>query len=228
MKRFKLYRLILLLVMCNFCFQNYAYAQSEKYHVLFSINSQTGEIDEITINRYPSSYNGKLQYTDGLKIPSEINGVKVKSIGAFAFHTTILYDFWDRQLDQCAAGGKLEIPEGVESIGDDAFYFCNFTEIKLPSTLKSIGVGAFRDSELKNVNMPESLTECGVGAFKSCQMEYFSLGDTKTSIPGAFFSSWSKLKRIKNCANLRRVHLKKWFNFRLNLYLGRFLYNPWH
>lgn len=213
MKRFKLYRLILLLVMCNFCFQNYAYGQvsgyiyfaGKNYNWGFRINNQTGEIVDITIVDYPTHYDGKLQYTDGLKIPSEINGVKVKSIGEKAFHTTLMYDFWNKQLDQYAAGGKLEIPEGVESIGAGAFYFCKFTEIKLPSTLKSIGNFAFEQSELTNISMPESLTECGTYAFRSCQMEYFSLGNTRTSIPGAFFSGWSKLKRITNCANLRRI-----------------------
>ena len=42
-------------------------------------------------------------------------------------------------------GGTIEIPEGVERIGKQAFYsvFTNSKNLKLPSTLNYVGLNAF-------------------------------------------------------------------------------------
>ena len=45
---------------------------------------------------------------------------------------------------------SVEIPEGVETIGDNAFAGNNFTEIVIPSTVKSIGKYAFSTKNTLN------------------------------------------------------------------------------
>ena len=50
----------------------------------------------------------------------------------------------------CSRLKKISLP-GVESIGDDAFNGCGFTEVRIPSTLKFIGNGAFSCGLLKKV-----------------------------------------------------------------------------
>lgn len=88
-----------------------------------------------------------------LIIPKEINGIAVKHIGERAFDNT------GKAIEVKLR--KLVIPEGVETIGKDAFINNNLGEIKLPSTLNKIGESAFKgqwksgieDKSLK-VNIP--------------------------------------------------------------------------
>lgn len=52
-----------------------------------------------------------------------------------------------------------EIPEGVVSIGEEAFEYHKATSIKLPSTLKTIGAGAFcYNNNLENIAIPNGVT----------------------------------------------------------------------
>ncbi len=86
----------------------------------------------------------------------------------------------------------LELPEGLETIGDGAFYNCaTLGHVKFPSTLKTIGDNAFYNAyqgslfELPSaetigdfafyfagikgsVALPDGLTSIGTGAFEAC------------------------------------------------------------
>ena len=147
---------------------NNGYVESE-----FDFDASTG-----TITRY----NGYATY---LAIPETIGGAPVKAIGpeAFAYHYYL---------------ALLELPEGLETIGDGAFYNCaTLGHVEFPSTLKTIGDNAFYNAyggslfELPSaetigdfafyfagikgsVALPDGLTSIGKGAFESCG----SLGGT--------------------------------------------------
>ena len=82
-----------------------------------------------------------------ITIPSTVNGYPVKSIGKKAFREN-------------PSITKVTIPEGVESIQDDAFSWSSLYEIKLPSTLKSIGYACFAlCTELHQLHIPASVTK---------------------------------------------------------------------
>ncbi len=147
--------------------ENNGYAEED-----FDFDPATGTI---------TSYNGYATY---LAIPETIGGAAVKAIGteAFAYHCYL---------------ALLELPEGLETIGDGAFYGCEtLGHVEFPSTLKSIGDNAFYNAyggstlELTGVEsigahafyfagltgdmeLPEGLKTIGEGAFESCG----SLGD---------------------------------------------------
>ncbi|MBO4721270.1 MAG: leucine-rich repeat protein [Prevotella sp.] len=64
---------------------------------------------------------------------------------------------------------NLIIPEGVTSIGSDAFNRCEgITSVSFPSTLKSIGDNAFANTGLKSVDITKGLTTINSGAFMNC------------------------------------------------------------
>lgn len=73
------------------------------------------------------------------------------------------------------------IPEGVTTIGSNAFNQCNKLEsVKLPKTLKNIEYYAFFNcSSIKSLELPEGTANIGTGAFKGCS----SL--TTMTIPGS-------------------------------------------
>ncbi|MBQ8546210.1 MAG: leucine-rich repeat domain-containing protein [Clostridia bacterium] len=65
------------------------------------------------------------------------------------------------------------IPEGVTSIGANAFAKSSISSITLPSTLKTIGANAFAETKISNITLPSSLESVGEGAFSYC----YSLND---------------------------------------------------
>ena len=65
---------------------------------------------------------------------------------------------------------EVTIPEGVQSIGDSAFWGCSsLTSLTLPSSLKLIGDSAFWGcSSLTSLTLPSSLQSIGDSAFEDC------------------------------------------------------------
>lgn len=65
---------------------------------------------------------------------------------------------------------NVTIPDGVTSIGDEAFYSCeNLISIDIPNSVKSIGDGAFENcSSLTSIDIPNSVTSIGDNTFSAC------------------------------------------------------------
>lgn len=62
------------------------------------------------------------------------------------------------------------VPEGVTSIGENAFAGCDLSWVMLPDTLTHIGDNAFYGcADLQDVYFPDSLTEIGDRAFYHCR-----------------------------------------------------------
>lgn len=66
---------------------------------------------------------------------------------------------------------KVVISNGVTSIGDFAFLWCDkITSVTIPSSVKSIGMGAFENcNALTSVNIPDGVESIGIDAFKNCK-----------------------------------------------------------
>ena len=89
-------------------------------------------------------------------IPAEYNGLPVREIGDAAF-------FMSKFLT------RVSIPEGIEKIGNSAFYSCGLREVTLPESLKELDTEAFmRCSELERVIFRNKDTEFGFGVFEDC------------------------------------------------------------
>lgn len=65
---------------------------------------------------------------------------------------------------------KINIPDSVEYIGDNAFRVCKSLEnIEIPVAVTSMGVSVFAYcSSLKNITLPASVTSIGYNAFEGC------------------------------------------------------------
>lgn len=73
----------------------------------------------------------------------------------------------------------IEIPEGVKTIGDNAFTGMKVENLTLPSTLVSIGRNAFQNHQIKKLVIPENVTSIGNNAFRITQD---ILGNSLTSL----------------------------------------------
>lgn len=96
----------------------------------------------------------------------------------FCVDNGILYDFAKTKLIRCpiTKRGVLRIPEGVTTIGANAFRLSGYEyaihaepepklSVTLPQSLKKIEVGAFRHTWIDSVSIPENVTEIAEAAF---------------------------------------------------------------
>ena len=122
----------------------------------FTFDATTGTI---------TKYNGGNTEID---IPSTINGVKVTSIGDYAF-------------DNCGSLASIIIPNSVTSMGNYAFYNCgSLASIIIPNSVKSIGDYAFYNCvSLTSTAIPDSVTSIGDYAFDTYGNTKFYVGSEK-------------------------------------------------
>ncbi len=114
---------------------------------LTGVNVKGGTEEEPT--ETPADFSGNVE----LKQPEE--GTKYKSIasGVFGANTKVTY---------------VKLPEGVETIGADAFKGCTALKgVYLPGTVKKIGDSAFEGcTAMSQIAVPKTVTEIGASAFK--------------------------------------------------------------
>ena len=91
------------------------------------------------------------------------------------------------------------IPEGVTSIGDEAFRECTFlTSIEIPDSVESIGNSAFSGcSSLTSIEIPNSVTNIEDWAFAHCSsLTSIDIPNSVIKIGEDAFSGCSSLKEV--------------------------------
>ncbi len=90
------------------------------------------------------------------------------------------------------AGGHIVIPDGITTIGDNAFFGnTTITGVTFPGSLQTIGSSAFNGcSNLAEVALPANVTTVGVSAFANCTgLSSLSLtASTGTVVQGEFYN----------------------------------------
>lgn len=128
-------------------------------------------------------------------IPAKYNGLKVTRISKGAFKN-------------CTTFTKLNISNGVVSIGDNAFRDCRFLlSISLPDSVKSIGASAFWGcSNLASASLPNKIKNIGNSMFSHCtKLENVDLPDKLQSIGNAAFFECSSLTNISLPSSLKSI-----------------------
>ena len=158
----------------------------------------------------PTDYQIRIFITTNDKIMKQIL-LKLSSllVMLFSFTAASAYDFWVDGIYYNKIGGNgvevtyesknswgldyegnVVIPSqviydgvtySVTSIGDSAFYHCDFlTSVTIPNSVTSIGASAFESCNgLTSVTIPNSVTSIGGSAFESCN------GLTSVTIPNS-------------------------------------------
>ncbi len=110
----------------------------------------------------------------------------------YAVIDNVLFDKREKKLVCCPAGlvtDEYSIPEGILTIGNEAFGGCDFTRIVIPNTVTKIeDLGFANCINLLSLELPNSITELGAQAFSNCHsMTSIKIPNSVTSIgPDAF------------------------------------------
>ena len=138
--------------------------------------------DYVVVKKSFSSYLEIVGYNgnrEGLVIPTELNGLPVKSIGKKAFsgsrieRLTIpesITNIDEEAFSSCTLLKKLTVSNGVKTIKSNTFKNCSsLTIISLPTTIKTIEMNAFNGcASLEQVNIPSSVVNLDGCAFLHC------------------------------------------------------------
>lgn len=83
----------------------------------------------------------------------------------FKIENGVLFDVLDRNIE------TVVIPDGVTSIGDNAFWNCtSLSSVTIPSSVTNIGESAFSYcTNLASIIIPNSIIWIGNGAFEGCK-----------------------------------------------------------
>jgi hypothetical protein len=94
--------------------------------------------------------------------------------------------------------GYYNMPYGVTSIGDDAFFATRIVGIDIPQTVQKIGGNAFFISQLENVSIPNSIIKIGDGAFSlSTSLKSVTIPDIiTTGFKNGIFGSCYNLAEV--------------------------------
>ena len=122
----------------------------------------------------------------------------------------VLYSKDGKNLWRCLPGvkGAITIPNGVEIIGDGAFYQCPYiTSVTIPSGVESIGASAFWScSSLESVEIPNSVTSIGNYAFSGCtSLNSVNIPNGLSEISKGMFFGCSSLTSIEIPSNVTLI-----------------------
>lgn len=136
-------------------------------------------------NYYPTAYSN----LKSLKTASS-----VKTIGSDAF-------------DQCSTLTKVNLAEGLENIGQNAFRKTGITSVKIPSSVASIANNAFNNCKsLTSVELCNGVQTLGGNVFNGCSgLTELSIPDSVTAIGMQCFSACTGLTNVAFGSGLETI-----------------------
>ena len=104
-----------------------------------------------------------------------------------------------------AHGTTYEIPSGVATVGDYAFYGAKVIFLNLGS-IQTIGESAFSKSSVLTVNIPDSVTKMGDDAFNTSAVRELTIGAGLTEIAEGAFAQCGSLRSVYIPEGIITIH----------------------
>ena len=167
-----------------------AYSNEFKYTVNSGIATITGVVGSPTV----------------LVIPSYLNSFPVKAISKNAFYNettikTVIICNGIETIDgfeNCNSMTDVQIPKSAKTISARCFAKCGLTRVTIPNGVTSIGSEAFSYcNELTKVTIPNGITDIGSKTFYGCgKLTDVTIGNGVTSIGSEAFSYCNELTKV--------------------------------
>lgn len=125
----------------------------------------------------------------------------------------VLFSKPDRRLVSYPCGVEVEeyrVPEGVEIIGDYAFYECEIDSVILPDTVTTIGKEAFGGGcGPKRVTVPQSVINIGQDAFEHGNLPDEDYDCTVILDTGSFAEAYCQENNVSYCDEKGNFHQRE-------------------
>jgi hypothetical protein len=149
----------------------------------YMVSDGTASVGDVSWSQAPAV---PVETIGDIIIPSTLGGRPVIGVKDYAFY-------------ECVGLTSVIIPDGVGSIGENAFAFCGaLTNVTIPASVRDIKTKAFNDCRsLMNVIIPNAVTNIGNGAFWFCtSFMRVVIPDSVTSIGSQAFSNCEHLEKV--------------------------------
>lgn len=113
---------------------------------------------------------------------------------------------WSGTFENCGLT-SVNLPAGLEKIGQNAFKNNDLTSVTLPAGLQTIGYGAFQDNNLTSVTLPAGLQTIGGAAFSGNQIHSVTIPRNDITVDSTVFDR-DAITRITLPANVSRSDLR--------------------
>lgn len=90
---------------------------------------------------------------------------------------------------------SISLPEGITSIGDDAFNQCKITSLTLPASLKTIGARAFSNNGITQLTIPDKVETIENAAFAGNSIDNIDFPATLVSLHATAFK-WKSMNEV--------------------------------
>lgn len=139
-----------------------------EFEILESTADDGSSVQGLEISGDAVIIGGKASADKCLTIPSSIDGIKVTSIGGYAFGAE---DIGNNVKTHRTDLETVNVENGVEIIRERAFFYQgSLVTINIPDSMTVIMDEAFRsDKSLSNCVLPDSMTSIGFEAFRECK-----------------------------------------------------------
>ncbi len=129
-----------------------------------------------------------------------------KNLKDVSFPST-LKKIGDYAFEKCYYLTHIELNEGLEYIGDYAFYGTRIEEVEIPGSVTEIGESAFEnwsgiEAKMTKINLHDGLQKIGKSAFAFQKIEICEIPDSVTQIGSAAIIGCKKLRKIRLPRNL--------------------------
>ena len=175
--------------------------------------------NDVTINKYKG-------VDSRIIIPSMFEGKQLTKIGGRTFHNNAdiravvipegVVSIGKNAFDMCVSLEYVSLPESLEIIDDFGFYHTNLSSITFPKNIQKIGQDAFCFNEnLTSVIIPEQITEINNYVFYSCEsLSYVEFPENLISIGSNAFSN-TALTEISLPAKMKKIGYRAFMDCKL-------------
>lgn len=149
-----------------------------------------------------------------IDIPSELDHHPVTGLGAYSFSGYASASPYPHNSYQIGRNIRsVDIPQGVTSIGNHAFFYCfDLENITIPQSVTSIGDVAFGCCKFTTLSLGENIETIGGGAFWHCSnLSEITIPENVKEIKNGYSENIYYRKTFEGCSHLKCIILPAGF-----------------
>ena len=181
------------------------------YKYEYTINT---EDDTATIKYFRGPVDSANNGPYDIDIPSELDHHPVTGLGAYSFSGYASASPYPHNSYQIGRNIRsVDIPQGVTSIGNHAFFDCfDLENITIPQSVTSIGDVAFGCCKFTTLSLGENIETIGGGAFWHCSnLSEITIPENVKEIKNGYSENIYYRKTFEGCSHLKCIILPAGF-----------------